>query len=88
MMVPLSQFAKEHGTIRLRFEKLNGLSKYMEGDDAVRTLLLTVIPSSFTFLISWWLSGSMTLGSGLTAVQILATMVYLDLQEKRRQSDN
>lgn len=60
----------------------------MEGEAAIRTLLLTVIPSSFTFLISWWLSGSMTLGSGLTAVQILATMVYIDLQEKRRESEN
>ncbi len=57
----------------------------MEGGKAFIDLMIGLLLSGGTFLISWWTSGSLTVGGGITAVQILATMAFLDLREKQRQ---
>ena len=59
----------------------------MEGGKAFVDLMIGLLLSAGTFLISWWTSGSLTIGGGITAVQILATMVFLDLREKQRKEN-
>ena len=59
----------------------------MEGGKAFIDLMIGLILSAGTFLVSWWTSGSISIGGGITAVQILATMAFLDLREKQRKDD-
>jgi hypothetical protein len=49
--------------------------------------MIGLLLSAGTFLISWWTSGSFTIGGGITAIQILGIMAFLDLREKQRKEN-
>ncbi|MDP6010890.1 MAG: hypothetical protein QF707_03760 [Candidatus Poseidoniaceae archaeon] len=59
----------------------------MQGGKAFIDLMIGLLLSAGTFLISWWTSGSFTIGGGITAIQILGTMAFLDLREKQRKEN-
>lgn len=59
----------------------------MEGGKAFVDLIIGLLLSAGTFFISSYTSGSFTVGGGITAVQILATMAFLDLREKQRKEN-